>query len=45
MVLSIGFIHILHGECILMKQDVVVVQTSKCKCETYIARNNTFEEC
>ena len=29
----------------LMKQDVVVVQTSECKCEAFIARNNTFEEC
>ena len=28
-----------------MKQDVVVVQTSECKCEAFIARNNTFEEC
>ena len=39
--LSIVFSYILHGEYIL-KQDVVVVQTSEWKLKANIARNATF---
>ena len=40
--LLIAFFHILHGEY-LLKQKIVVLQTSEWKFKENIARNNTFE--
>ena len=42
--LSIGFVHILHGEY-LLKQKVVVVQTPEWKFKANLARNIIFEGC
>ena len=40
--LSIAFSHILHGQYIL-KQEVVVVQTTEWKFKANVGRNATFE--
>ena len=42
MALSIAFSHILHGQYIL-KQEVVVVQTTEWKFKANVGRNATFE--